>query len=129
MDSTDQPPFTEGSVWSIQFARTKPRSTSAYLKHLGETWKPIMEEAQRRDVILSYRVLLSNLTSPDDWDVMVLIELKNMAALDDYREKMRRVIDEVGGGGGCFSFLEPGSEYMRLVREVNWVRGPGGLPQ
>lgn len=122
MTTPDVPAFSEGSVWSIQFARTKPRTTPEFLKQLSENWNPVMEEARRQEIILSYRVLLSNLTGPDDWDVMILIELKNMAALDDYREKMRRVLEEVGGGGGCSSFLEPGSEYMRLVREVNLGR-------
>ena len=122
MNAREAPPFSEGSVWSIQFARTKPRTTPAFLKQLGENWNPVMEEARRQEVILSYRVLLSNLTGPEDWDVMILIELKNMAALDDYRERMQRVIEEVGGGGGCSSFLEPGSEYMRLVREVTFSK-------
>ena len=53
MNAREAPPFSEGSVWSIQFARTKPRTTPAFLKQLGENWNPVMEEARRQEVILS----------------------------------------------------------------------------
>jgi hypothetical protein len=111
--------YSEGSVWSLQFARTRQGETRAYLNHLKKAWHPIMEEAKKRRLILSYRVLLSNLTSPADWDVMLLIELENMAALDGYREKLEELArDLAAGGGGCNKFLDPGSEFMRLTREV-----------
>jgi hypothetical protein len=121
MTSDDTVAYAEGSVWSVQFARTKPGATAAYLRHLSEAWKPVMEEAQRREIVLSYRILLSNLTGPSDWDVMIMIELKNMAALDGYAERMGRLVKDLGaaGGGGCRQFLEDFSEYMRLTREVN----------
>src|SRR5262249_35150711 len=106
MTSDETLPYTEDSVWSVQFARTKPGATNAYLEHLSKAWKPVMEEAIQRGIILSYRVLLSNYTSPNDWDVMILIELKDMAALDGYSERMGQVAKDLGaaGGGGCGSF-------------------------
>jgi hypothetical protein len=122
MTSPTKAAFTEGSVWSLQFARTKPGATAEYVNHMADNWKPIMEEAKKRGIILSYRILLSNLTAPDDWDVLLLIELKNMAALDGYRERIDSLIDAVGGGGGCNIFLDPASIYMRLVREVSFQR-------
>ena len=119
MTTDDTVSYTEGSVWSVQFARTKPGATGDYLKHLREAWKPVMEEAQRRKIVLSHRILLSNHTGPSDWDVMIMIELKNMAALDGYAERMGQLIKELGPAGGCRSFLEDFSQYMRLTREVN----------
>jgi hypothetical protein len=120
MSRNNPAPYTEGSVWSLQFARTKSGESDEYVKFLRDGWKPVMEEAKRQKVILSYRVLLSNFTSPGDWDVMILIELENMAALDGYRDKLGRIVDELPEIAACASpqFLEPGCQFMRLVREV-----------
>jgi hypothetical protein len=120
-DMNNTLPYTEGSVWSVQFARTNPGETMAYLTQLKEIWQPIMDEARQRGIILSHRILLSNHTSPNDWDVMIMIELKNMAALDGYRENMESMITELNlrSTRSCSSFLDPNSQYMRLIREVN----------
>jgi hypothetical protein len=120
MSRDDPAPYTEGSVWSIQFARTKSGASDDYLKFLRDGWKPVMEEAKRRNVILSYRVLLSNFTSPRDWDVMVLIELENMAALDGYQDELRRIIGDLPEVPACVGaeYLESGQQFMRLVREA-----------
>ena len=113
-------PYSEESVWSVQFIRTQPGTTNAYLRQLSEAWKPLMEEAIRRGIILSYRLLLSNYTSPNDWDVMIMIELKNMAALDGFLERMRQLLNELGKAPGRSSdlFIENASEYMRLARQI-----------
>jgi len=119
MDARPKSAYSEGSVWSLQFCRVKPGQTRDYLNHLGKAWKPLMEEACRREIILSYRVLVSDLTRPDDWDIMMVVELKNMAALDGFREKMDALIGAAAGGGGCNLFLEPGTECIRLLRQIN----------
>jgi hypothetical protein len=120
MASDETLAYSEDSVWSVQFARTKPGATDAYLKHLSEAWKPVMEEAIQRGFILSYRILLSNYTIPHDWDVMILIEVKNMAALDGYSERMRQLAKDLGAARveGCSAFLEDFSQHMRLTRQV-----------
>jgi hypothetical protein len=120
MASDETLAYTEDSVWSVQFLRTKRGKTNAYIKHLSEAWKPVMEEAIQRRIIVSYRVLLSNFTSPNDWDVMIVIELENMAALDGYSERLRQVEKDLGAGnsGGCSVFLEDSTEHMRLTRQI-----------
>ncbi|MFD5552724.1 hypothetical protein ACFWIA_02660 [Streptomyces sp. NPDC127068] len=88
------PPYSEGPVWSVQFMRAERGRTLSYLASLRSGWKPVMEAAKEKGLILGYRVLISPLAHPDDWDVVLVIELPNMAALDGYNEKLR----ELGGG-------------------------------
>jgi hypothetical protein len=84
-------PFREGSVWSVQFAHTKPGMTAEYLSNLRESWVPVMDQAKREDVILDYRILVSPHAGRDDWDVMLMVEVRDMAALDGYQGRLAGV--------------------------------------
>jgi hypothetical protein len=109
--------YMEGSVWSIQFLRAKPRQTHSYLSCLGENWKPLMEAAKQQGIILGYRTLIAPLGNPDDWDVMLVVELPNMAALDGYNEKLRALAADLGiGKPGCSQYSE--RVGMKLLREA-----------
>lgn len=105
-------PYAEGSVWSLQFIRTKPGMTGEYLKSLQGKWKQVMEEAAREKLIVSYRMFLTPFTQQDEWNVMLAVELKNMAALDGITEKLARI----GAAAQCRK-PRPGEEQEAL-REV-----------
>ncbi|MFF3734277.1 hypothetical protein ACFYXM_29235 [Streptomyces sp. NPDC002476] len=109
--------YTEGSVWSIQFIRAKQGQTHSYLSCLGVNWKPLMEAAKQQRIILGYRTLLAPLGNPDDWDVMLLVELPDMAALDGYNEKMRALAAGLDiGKPSCSQHSE--RVGMKLLREA-----------
>ncbi|MEU3572523.1 hypothetical protein AB0E96_29475 [Kitasatospora sp. NPDC036755] len=112
--------FSEGPVWSVQFARTKPGLTNAYLANLRAQWKPLMEEAKRQKLIRDYRIVVSPPTGRDDWNVMIVTEVENMAALDGYSERMADLSARLDGpdrpSHGCAQFRE--LLGMRLAREV-----------
>ena len=119
-------PYTEETVWSIQFVQSPPSATKSYLRTLSAEWKPLMDEAQRRGLIRSYRIMLSPPAHRDDWNVMIMIEVENMAALDGHNDRMIALINEVrGGGAGCGSLQanegDPPPDFiaLRLLREVS----------
>ena len=58
------------------------------MKNLAENWKRLNEEAMKQGLILSYKILSSPAANQEDWDVMLMIEYKNMAAFDGMDEKM-----------------------------------------
>jgi hypothetical protein len=123
----DGTPYTEGTVWSVQFARTQPGTSKPYLRSLAPRWKPLMDEARRRKLILDYRILLSPLAHREDWDVMIVVEIENMAALDGYNARLEELARELeGGSGGCVSLFDtigrpPDFVGMKLLREVKLI--------
>jgi hypothetical protein len=81
-------PYSEGSVWSVGFVKTKPGMTKEYLKNLASNWRVMNEAAKKEGLVLSYKILQGPAANTEDWDIMLLIEYKNMAAMDGMAEKM-----------------------------------------
>jgi hypothetical protein len=91
-------PYTEGSVWSISMVRTTAGFRDDYLQSLTSTWKRINDEAKKQGLVLSYKVLSAAPAGPDDWDLLLLVEFKNWAALDGVNEKFEAIQQKVIGG-------------------------------
>jgi hypothetical protein len=83
--------YTEGSVWNISLIKTKAPYFNDYMNNLNTGWKKVMDEAKKQGIILSYMVLTQSPNDTEDWDLALLIEYKNMAALDGLREKMEKI--------------------------------------
>jgi len=80
-------PYTEGPVWNITMVKAKYGMGDEYLKGLAKTFKGSLEEAKKQNLILDYKILLGNAATPQDFDILLMVESKNMAALDNAREK------------------------------------------
>lgn len=79
--------YTEGSVLNVTSVRTKPGMFDSYMEFLSKTYKPMMEEQKKAGVILSYAVYAGSPKSPSEPDLYLVVEYKNMAALDDLNAK------------------------------------------
>lgn len=90
-------PYHEGSVWTVTFVRVKPGMSATYLRDLANNWKKVMDEAHKQQLVLSYKILGGNPVNRDDWDLMLLIELKNWAALDGAEEKFGAIEEKLIG--------------------------------
>ena len=84
-------PYTEGSVWEMTFIRTTAGMDDDYLKGLGTSYKKVMEEAKKQDLILSYHIIAADPANENDWNLMLMVEYKNMAALDGIDAKFRAI--------------------------------------
>lgn len=80
-------PYTEGPVWELTMVRTKPGMTDDYLKNLANAYKSTSEEAKKQGIIMDYKILLGDPANRDDYDILLLVEYKNMAAFDGLRDK------------------------------------------
>jgi len=89
--------YTEGSVWDITMIRTTAGMADDYLKSLGTTWKPMLEEAKKQGLVLSYKVLSTNAATADDWDLLLMVEYKNWAAFDGISDKFDAIERKVVG--------------------------------
>jgi hypothetical protein len=90
-------PYTEGSVWQVTFVRTQPGMQLKYLENLQANWKKVMDEGKKQGLILSYRILSGAAATMDDWDLMLMVEMKNMAMLDGLDDKFMEIEKKVVG--------------------------------
>src|SRR6266481_8191359 len=76
-------PYTEGPVWNITMVKAKSGMGDEYLKGLAKTLKGTLDEAKKQNLVLDYKILLGNAATPQDFDILIMVESKNMAALDN----------------------------------------------
>ena len=118
-------PYTEGSVWSVGFVKTKPGMTNDYYRDLAANWRVMNEAAKKDGLVLSYKILHSPSANAEDWDIMLLIEFKNMAAFDGMAEKMEALGAKLLGSedqqrGGALKRAEIRDILgTKLAREIN----------
>ena len=90
-------PYTEGAVWDITMVKTKPGLDDDYLKSIAQTFKGVMEEQKKQDIIMDYKVLLGDSADRNDFNILLMIEYKNMAAFDGLRERTDPIMSKVMG--------------------------------
>jgi hypothetical protein len=90
-------PYTQGPVWTVTFVKVKPGMGAQYLGDLAQNWKQVMDEARKQQMIVSYKILGGNAGNRDDWDLMLLVELKNWAAFDGADDKFNAIVEKLIG--------------------------------
>ena len=80
-------PYAEGPVWTITMVKTKPGMADDYLKNLAQIYKATNDEAKKQGIIMDYKILLGADSTPQDFDILLMQEFKNMAAFDGLRDK------------------------------------------
>jgi hypothetical protein len=93
----DSAPYTEGSVWYISFVKLKTGQEDNYLKSLKTSWQAVADEGKKEGYILSSKILYGEAANPQDFQLILMVELKNMAALDDIRSKEDAALQKVYG--------------------------------
>jgi hypothetical protein len=90
-------PYTEGPVWTVTMVKAKYGMGDEYLKGLAKTFKGTLDEAKKQDLIMDYKILLGDAATPQDFDILLMVESKNMAALDNAREKLDPIARKIEG--------------------------------
>src|ERR1700730_9343110 len=90
-------PYTEGPVWTITMVKAKYGMGDQYLKELAKTFKGTLDEAKKQNLILDYKVLLGDSPNPHDFDILLMVEQKNMASFDNAREKFDPIARKIEG--------------------------------
>jgi hypothetical protein len=80
-------PYTEGGVWQITMVKTKPGMSDDYLKALAKIFKTTNDEAKKQGIISDYKILVGDASTPQDYDILLMVQVPNMAALDGLRDK------------------------------------------
>jgi len=80
-------PFRSGSVWTVAFIEMKPGMETAYLSYIATDWKREQEALKKDGQILSYKVLTSESHNPQDFNIMLMTEYKNLATMEANEQK------------------------------------------
>jgi len=89
--------YTDGAVWALSFVKTNPGMGVAYINSLKSTWKALQDEAVKQGLIVSYKILDGTATTPDDYNMILMIEYKNLAAMEGQDAKWDAIQAKVVG--------------------------------
>src|SRR5207237_8972480 len=84
-------PYNEGPVWTLTMIKTKTGLADEYIKQITGTVKPVYDEEKKQKVILDYKILNGEASDRHDFNILILVEYPNWAALDNLRDKMSTV--------------------------------------
>ena len=93
--------------------KAKAGMTDDYLKGLAKTFKGAMDEVKKQNLIIDYKILLGEAATPQDFDILLMVESKNMAALDDARESSTRSRKVEGSPDQQRATQRSGSKFAR----------------
>ncbi|HXW74789.1 MAG TPA: hypothetical protein VEK10_08255 [Steroidobacteraceae bacterium] len=89
--------WNDGPVVNASYIRTVDGHFDEYMHYLQTTYKQQQEAAKKAGLILSYRVLLVEARTPQDPDIILVVEYKNWAALDHLGGKFEAIATQVEG--------------------------------
>src|SRR5215472_16751890 len=118
-------PYTEGPVWTVTMVKVKAGMGDEYLKSLAKTLKGTLEEAKKENLVIDYKLLLGNDATPQDFNILIMVESKNMASQDNLREKFDPIARKVVGTTDQQQALQVKRLDIReiigtkLMREIN----------
>ena len=91
-------PTHSGTAWTLSFIHVKPGMNSAYDKYLASDWKKEQDALKAAGMTLSYKVIGTEAHSPNDWDLMLMVEYKDMASLEANEDKSDALLQKMFGG-------------------------------
>jgi len=90
-------PYHNGSVWTISQIRVKPGMDEAYMAYLTSQWKTQQEALKKEGIALSYKVITTEAHGPQDFNMLLLTEYKDMATLESTDDKADALMQRVAG--------------------------------
>jgi hypothetical protein len=87
--------FRDGSVWTLTFIRTHSGQDLAYFNALADVWKKQMEELKKQGVILSYKALQTNAARVEDYNVMLMMEYKDIRTWETNADKQAVILQTI----------------------------------
>lgn len=89
--------WNDGPVVNVSAIRTIDGHFDDYMQWLATGWKKQEEAAKKAGLITGYRVLVVEARGPSDPDIYLVVEYKNLAALDNIGSKLDAISAQVDG--------------------------------
>jgi hypothetical protein len=90
-------PYSEGTVTDVQYIRVKPGNMDKYMAFLAGTYKQLMDAQKKAGIITEWAVFSSDNRDENDWNIALTTTYKNMAALDNLRDRVDPINSQVFG--------------------------------
>lgn len=87
-------PYTEGNVVSVSYIRIKPGMFDKYMQYLDTDYKSLLEAQKKQGLVVEYGVFSSPQQDEEDWNMVLTVTYKNMAALDGLRDKVDPLVKQ-----------------------------------
>jgi hypothetical protein len=91
-------PTRNGTVWVLSFIHVKAGMAPAYDKYLASDWKKEQEALKAAGMIVSYKVIGTEAHTPTDWDLMLMVEYKDLTTLEANEDKADALLEKMFGG-------------------------------
>jgi hypothetical protein len=91
-------PYHDGSVWDIQYIHVKAGMEDRYARYLASDWKKEQEAMKKAGYVLSYKAIGTEAHSPNDFNVILMTEYKDLATMEANGDKMEALSDQLFGG-------------------------------
>jgi len=91
-------PTHPGTVWELSFIHVRPGMDTAYEKYLASDWRKEQETLKAAGIILSYKVIEAESHAPNDWDLMLMVEYKDLATREANADKADQMLEKLFGG-------------------------------
>ena len=108
-------PYHDGPVWDIAFIKAKAGMEDRYMRYLADDWKREQEALKKAGYILDYKVIATEPHGPQDFNVILMTEFKDLATMEANSDKMEALGQQLVGGQ---SKVESGYVDRASYREV-----------
>jgi len=108
-------PYHEGPVWEVALIRVKAGMEDRYARYLATDWKREQEALKKAGYILDYRVLVTEPHGPQDYNVVLMTQYKDLATMEANADKARETVLQLFGGQ---QKVESGFQDRASYREV-----------
>ena len=75
-------PVKNGPVWKGWYAHVDETRWTEYLAFLNGAHRLELEALKKEGLIIGYQIIVSEARSPQDWNLGIIVEYKDMAALN-----------------------------------------------
>lgn len=107
--------YKDGSVWVVTTVKTTYGAGDEYIKSLQTTWKAVNDEAVKQGLILSYKILQGVAANPEDYDMLLLVEYKNLAAMESSSDKFDAIYKSKVGDESAMNKLRDSRVSIRTI--------------
>lgn len=114
--------YTEGTVWELTIVRAKHGMVDAYLKSITRTFDAVMRQAKKEGLILDYKILLGHPGNASDFNILLMVETRNMAEQDNVRERWGKIVLEAEGDADQRFKIATDRVDMREVYGIKLMR-------